>query len=238
MLSYRLAQSRWQLWLRQPVSLHIDEVVSPIPLRELDTGLKGFYPFDDAHPLTLTHVRLNTLGGKVRLTPRRLPQHAPAVLKVEGVEMSELITALNPKQFALSWRVSGELPLLLDDPTQVIPRGWLASDNLMTLRLDPQFADALSQRDIATAAAAVDWLRYMEISNLRAGLHLSRAGDLTLNADIAGTGAHASARRTVRLHYTHRENIWQLWRSLRFGERVEQLLEKQAAAAMPAEEEP
>lgn len=234
-LSYRLAQSRWQLGIRQPVSLHIDEMVSPIPLRELDTGLKGFYPYDDAHPLTLTHVRLNALGGKVTLTPLRFPQHAPAVLKVQGVEMSELITALKPKQFALSGRVSGELPLLLDDPTQVIPRGWIASDNLMTLRLDPQFADALAQRDIA---AAVDWLRYMEISNLRAGLHLSRAGDLTLNADIAGTGAHASTRRAVRLHYTHRENIWQLWRSLRFGDRVEQLLEKQAAAALPAEEEP
>ncbi|WP_050747634.1 intermembrane phospholipid transport protein YdbH family protein [Sodalis glossinidius] len=185
----------------------------------------------------MTHVRLNTLGGKVTLTPLRLPQHAPAVLKVQGVEMSELITALKPKQFALSGRVSGELPLLLDDPTQVIPRGWIVSDNLMTLRLDPQFADALAQRDIATAAA-VDWLRYMEISNLRAGLHLSRAGDLSLNADIAGTGAHASARRAVRLHYTHRKNIWQLWRSLRFGDRVEQLLEKQAAAALPAEEEP
>lgn len=86
------------------------------------------------------------------------------------------------------------MPLLLEDATQVIPRGWIASDNLMTLRLDPQFADALADRDIATATA-VDWLRYMEISRLRATLNLSRAGDLTLNANIAGTGAHSSARR-------------------------------------------
>lgn len=236
-LSYRLAQSRWQLGIRQPAALHIDEIISPIALRDLDTGLKGFYPFDDDHALTLTHMTLKTLGGQVSLTPLRLPQHAPAVLKVKGVEMSELITALKPKQFAMSGRVSGELPLLLDDATQLIPRGWLASDNLMTLRLDPQFADALAARDVATAAA-VDWLRYMEISRLRATLNLRRAGDLTLDANIAGTGAHASARRAVRLNYSHQENIWQLWRSLRFGGRVEQLLEKQAAAEAPAEGEP
>lgn len=236
-LSYRLAQSRLQLGIRQPAVLHIDEIISPIALRELDTGLKGFYPFDDDHPLTLTHMTLQTLGGQVSLTPLRLPQHVPAVLKVQGVEMSELITALKPKQFAISGRVSGELPLLLDDATQLIPRGWITSDNLMTLRLDPQFADALAARDFATAAA-VDWLRYMEISRLRATLNLRRAGDLTLNANIAGTGAHASARRAVHLNYSHQENIWQLWRSLRFGGRVEQLLEQQAAAEAPAEGEP
>ncbi|MFT4466126.1 MAG: YdbH domain-containing protein [Sodalis sp. (in: enterobacteria)] len=84
--------------------MHIDEIISPIALRELDTGLKGFYPFDDVHPLTLTHVTLKTLGGQVSLTPLRLPQHAPAVLKVQSVEMSELITALKPKQFAMSGR--------------------------------------------------------------------------------------------------------------------------------------
>ncbi|WP_148203498.1 hypothetical protein [Sodalis glossinidius] len=33
-LSYRLAQSRWQLGIRQPIALHIDEIVSPIPLRD------------------------------------------------------------------------------------------------------------------------------------------------------------------------------------------------------------
>ncbi|WP_158382396.1 intermembrane phospholipid transport protein YdbH family protein [Candidatus Sodalis pierantonius] len=101
--------------------MHIDEIIFPIALCELDTGLKGFYPFDDDHPLTLTHMTLKTLGGQVSLTPLRLPQHAPAVLKVQGVEMSELITALKPKQFAMSGRVSGELPLLLDDASQLIP---------------------------------------------------------------------------------------------------------------------
>ena len=45
----------------------------------------------------------------------RMPQHDPALLRVDNISSSELISAINPKQFALSGPISGALPFWLDN---------------------------------------------------------------------------------------------------------------------------
>ncbi|HEY0208130.1 YdbH family protein [Acerihabitans sp.] len=229
-LSYRLQDNRWQLGVKQPVSLRIDSIITPVVLKNLAIGLQGYYPYDKRRPLTLTGVDVDALGGRIHLTPLSLPQRDAAVLSVKSIEMSELITALKPKQFAVSGRVSGELPLHFNDPAGYVRRGWVAGDGTMALRLDKQFADAIGSRNLATGAA-INWLRYMEISRLRADVNVSRDGELDLLAHFIGTNPQINARREVRLNYHHQENIFMLWRSLRFGPNVEQALEKQATAA-------
>ncbi|TCL02523.1 YdbH family protein [Sodalis ligni] len=227
-LSYRLQDQRWLLGVKQPVTLNIDKVVTPINLDHLALGLQGYYPYDERRPLTLTQAAVDTLGGSIRLSPLRLPQREAAVLSLKSIEMSELITVLNTRQFAVSGRVSGELPLNFADPAGYIRHGWLANDDNMTLRLDKQFADQLGSSNLATRAA-IDWLRYMEITRTRAEVDLDRSGNLLLLAHITGTNSQINAQREVRLNYRHQENLFQLWRSLRFGTQVEQTLEKQAA---------
>ncbi|WP_413722815.1 YdbH family protein [Sodalis sp. RH24] len=226
-LSYRLQDQRWQLGVKQPVSLRVATIITPVTLNNLAIGLQGYYPYDERRPLTLTGVDVDALGGKIHLTPLSLPQRDAAVLSVKSIEMSELITALKPKQFALSGRVSGELPLHFSDRAGYIRRGWVAGDNRMALRLDKQFADAIGSRNLATGAA-INWLRYMEISRLRADVNVNRDGELDLLAHFIGTNPQINAQREVRLNYHHQENIFMLWRSLRFGTNVEQALEKQA----------
>ncbi len=225
-LSYRLREQRWLLGVKQPIALHIDRVETPVMLTNLAVGVRGYYPYDDHWPLTLTGMNMETLGGSVYLTPLRLPQRDAALLKVKSIEMSQLITALKPKQFAVSGRVSGELPLQLEDPRGYIRRGWIASDSVMALRLDEQFANAIASRNLATGAA-INWLRYMEITRLRAELNVDRAGEMDMLAHIIGTNPRINAQREVRFNYRQQQNIFQLWRSLRFGANVEQTLEKQ-----------
>lgn len=229
-LSYRLQDQRWQLGVKQPISLRINTLVTPVVLNNLAVGLQGYYPYDERRPLTLTGVDVDALGGKIHLTPLSLPQRDAALLSVKSIEMSELITALKPKQFALSGRVSGELPLNFNDPTGYIRRGWVAGDSTMALRLDKQFADAIGSRNLATGAA-INWLRYLEINRLRADVNVSRDGELDLLAHFIGANPQINAQREVRLNYHHQENIFMLWRSLRFGNNVEQALEKRAATA-------
>ncbi|WP_413738826.1 YdbH domain-containing protein [Sodalis sp. RH21] len=226
-LSYRLQDQRWLLGVKQPISLRIDSVATPVALNNLVVGLRGYYPYDQRRPLTLTGVDVDTLGGSIHLTPLSLPQRDAAVLKVDSIEMSQLITALKPKQFAISGRVSGELPLHFDDARGYIRHGWIANDSVMALRLDKQFADAIGSRNLATGAA-IGWLRYMEITRLRADVDVGREGEMVMLAHIIGTNPQINAQREVRLNYRHEENIFQLWRSLRFGTNVEQVLEKQA----------
>ncbi len=56
----------------------------------------------------------------------------------------------------------------------------------MTLRLDKDTADALVA-DNVSAGAAINWLRYMEISRSWTQINLDNLGVLTLKASINGT---------------------------------------------------
>ena len=114
---------------------------------------------------------MDMLNGHISLSALRLPQHDATVLKLDKVDLSALFTALKPKQFAMSGRVDGELPLFLNHPEMAGAE-----------RLDRQrrHADAAAgqrhgrrhqQQQLATGAA-IDWLRYMEINRSHARVDL------------------------------------------------------------------
>jgi hypothetical protein len=95
----------------------------------------------------------------------------------------------------------------------IIHDGWLRNDGPMTLRLDKDTADALVA-DNVSAGAAINWLRYMEISRSWTRINLDNLGVLTLKATINGTSRVDGKSSTVHLNYAHEENIFDLWRSL------------------------
>ena len=97
----------------------------------------------------------------------------------------------------------------------------------MTLRLDKDTADALVA-DNVSAGAAINWLRYMEISHSWTRINLDNLGVLTLKATINGTSRVDGKSSTVHLNYAHEENIFDLWRSLRFGDNLQAWLEQNA----------
>ncbi|WP_348235211.1 intermembrane phospholipid transport protein YdbH family protein, partial [Salmonella enterica] len=65
----------------------------------------------------------------------------PALLRVQKISSSELISAINPKQIAKSGPVSGALPLWLNKEKWIIKDGWLKNPGPMTLRIDKVTAD-------------------------------------------------------------------------------------------------
>lgn len=75
--------------------------------RNITADLQGDYPRTEDNPLLLTNVKVETLGGKITMQQLRMPQHDPALLRVDNISSSELISAVNPKQFAMSGPVSG-----------------------------------------------------------------------------------------------------------------------------------
>lgn len=97
----------------------------------------------------------------------------------------------------------------------------------MTLRVDKDMADAIVDDNIA-AGAAINWLRYMEISRSWTKINLDNLGMLTLDARISGTSRVDGKSNTVHLNYTHQENVFDLWRSLRFGDNLQSWLEQHA----------
>ncbi|MFP2424071.1 YdbH family protein [Pseudescherichia vulneris] len=231
-LPFRFSEGVWQLGTRGPVSLRIGEIVNQVTAQNFTADLQGSYPWSESNPLLLSDVNVDILGGKLSMLQLRMPQHDPALLRVQNISSSELISAVNPKQFTMSGPVSGALPLWLDNEKWIIKDGWLMNPGPMTLRLDKDTADAVVE-DNMVAGAAINWLRYMEISRSWTKINLDNLGLLTLQSTVTGTGRVDGKSSTVNLNYTHQENVFDLWRSLRFGDNLQAWLEQNAVLSGP-----
>ena len=227
-LPFRFSHSTWQLGTDGPVTLRIAEVKNQVTSTHITADLEGWYPWSEAQPLMLSNVNVDILGGKLRVQQLRLPQRDVALLRLENISSSELVSAVNPKQFAMSGRVNGALPLWLNHPQWIIKDGWLTNPGPLTLRLDKDMADAIVKNNIA-AGVAVNWLRYMEISHSWTHINLDNLGVLTFQANVQGMSQVEGKRHAVRLNYSHQENLFTLWRSLRFGDNLQTWLEQNAA---------
>lgn len=227
-LPFRYRNAAWQLGTRRPVSLRIGEIVNQVTAKNITADLQGAWPWSEENPLILSDVSVDVLGGKVTMQQLRMPQHDPALVRINHISSSELISAVNPKQFALSGPFDGALPLWLDNPQWIIKDGWLHNPGPMTLRIDKDTADAVVNDNMA-AGAAINWLRYMEISRSWTKIDLDNLGVLKMQATIRGTSYVEGKSSTVNLNYTHEENVFTLWRSLRFGDNLQSWLEQHAA---------
>ena len=233
-LPFRLKAHQWYFGARGPVSLRIKEIKNQFAMQNITADLQGNYPWSEQQPLTLSNVSVDVLGGQLSMAQLALPQHQAATVRLQGLELSELITAIKPKQIAMSGRINGALPLWLNHSQWLVKDGWIANSGNLTLRLDKQMADAIASNNLA-AGAAIDWLRYMEISRSWATINLDNLGELTMNAQVDGSSRFRDKNQRVALNYTQRENLFQLWRSLRFGDNLQSWVEEKAT--LPSQKE-
>ncbi|WP_034946535.1 YdbH family protein [Erwinia oleae] len=226
-LPFRLKAHQWYFGAKGPVSLRIKEIKNQFALHNITADLQGWYPWRARQPLRLSNVAVDVLGGKISMESLQMPQTEAAMLRLSNIDLSEVVAAVKPKQIAMSGKINGALPLWLNHSQWLVKEGWLANSGPLTIRLDKDFADALSQNSIA-AGAALDWLRYMEISRSWATLDLDNLGGLTMKAQVEGTSRFSDKNQRVSLNYTQQENLFQLWRSLRFGDNLQSWVEDNA----------
>ncbi|GAB1438913.1 YdbH family protein [Providencia sp.] len=224
-LPWRLKQSTWTFGEKTPVALRIKRLNNLFELTNIKADLSGTYPPTDATPLKLTNVGFNMLNGEVSMDLLRWPQIEPATIKLKQIELSRLFTILKVSQFAVSGKVDGELPFYLSNPEWIVKNGWMENSGPLTLRLDSQFVDSIRE-DNLSAGSALGWLQYLEIKRSRTDVNLTNLGLLTMKTIIEGYNTQEKKKREVHLNYQHEENIFQLWRSLRFGNSLEEWLEK------------
>ncbi|HGJ5892004.1 MAG TPA: YdbH family protein [Arsenophonus apicola] len=225
-LPWRLQNSRWQLGTKSPVKIRIKQINSLFNMRNVAADLNGYYPATAQFPLVLRAVNIDLLGGSVRLAKLRWPQTTPATLTIDRIDLSQLLTRLRTtSQVAMSGKISGQLPFFLDNPDWIVKEGWLANSGNITLRLGKELVDSIGENNLS-ARVAMAWLRYLEINRSHAKISLSNLGDININAQIYGFNPLESKNRQVHLNYYHQENIFQLWRSLQFGNNLGDWLEK------------
>jgi pterin-4a-carbinolamine dehydratase len=61
---------------------------------------------------------------------------------------------------------------------------------------------------------------------MQAQVNLDNLGELTMSSHVMGANTSDKKDREVILNYTHQENIYQLWRSLRFGDNLQEMLQQ------------
>ncbi|MCS3429733.1 YdbH family protein [Klebsiella sp. BIGb0407] len=227
-LPFRYQDSRWHLGTRGPVSLRIAEVRNQFTVKNITADLQGWYPWDEQKPLNLSDVSADLLGGKVVMQQLRMPQKDAALIRLQNLSSSELVNAINPKQFTFSGRFDGGLPLWLNHPKWIVKDGWLRSPGSMTFRMDNDMADAIVANNLV-AGMAIDWIRYLEITHSWASVSLDNLGEMDMSASVTGVSRNNGKTSTVKLNYRHQENLFSLWRSLRFGENLQTWLQENAA---------
>ena len=233
-LPFRLKAHQWYFGAKGPVSLRIKEVKNQFALKDITADLQGWYPWNAREPLRLSNVSVDVLGGQLRMESLQMPQTEAATLRLRNISMSELVTAVKPKQIAMSGHINGALPLWLTNSRWLIKDGWIANNGPLTVRLDKDFADAIASNNIA-AGVAMDWLRYMEISRSWATIDIDNLGAMTMEAQVNGTSRFSDKNQRVSLNYTQQENLFQLWRSLRFGDNLQSWVEQNAT--LPTQKE-
>ncbi|EEG83082.1 hypothetical protein PROPEN_03846 [Proteus penneri ATCC 35198] len=224
-LPWRLNGDEWQLGVKEPVQLRIKHVNNLFEMTDITADLQGFYPATESKPLVLSNVNVAMLDGTLSLAKLVIPQHDAAIISIDNIQLSHLFTLLKVTQFAASGKVSGEFPFFINNNQWIIKDGWLANSSYLTLRLDKDFVDSIDDNNMS-AGVAMAWLRYLEISRSWTRVNLSNLGELVLEAEIQGTNPLEDKRRQVNFNYRHEENVFQLWRSLRFGSQLEEWLEK------------
>lgn len=224
-LPWRLNGDEWQLGVKQPVQLRIKRVNNLFEMTDITADLQGFYPTTENKPLVLSNVNVAMLDGTISLAKLTIPQHEAAIISLDNIQLSHLFTLLKVTQFAASGKVSGEFPFFINNNQWIIKDGWLANSSYLTLRLDKDFVDSIDDNNMS-AGIAMAWLRYLEINRSWTRVNLSNLGELILEAEIQGTNPLEDKRRQVNFNYRHEENVFQLWRSLRFGSQLEEWLEK------------
>lgn len=227
-MPFRFSDATWHLGTRGPVTLRIGEVKNQVIAQNITADLEGWYPWSEDRPLALSDVSVDILGGKILMQQLRMPQRDAALLRLQNISSSQLVSAVNPKQFTLSGPISGALPLWLNHPQWIIKDGWLTNPGALTFRMDKDMADAIVANNMA-AGAAINWLRYMEISRSWTRINLDNLGEVTMSASVTGISHVEDKKNTVHLNYTHQENLFTLWRSLRFGDNLQTWLEENAA---------
>ncbi|ADP12644.1 hypothetical protein EJP617_29630 [Erwinia sp. Ejp617] len=233
-LPFRLQAQRWYFGMHGPVALRIKEISNQFVMQNITADVQGWYPWSSAKPLRLSNVGTDVLGGQLHMANLQMPQTQPATVQIKHINMSELISALKLKQIAMSGTIDGALPLWLTHSQWLVKGGRVANSGTLTVRMDKAMADAISSNNVA-AGAALDWMRYMEISRSWATVDIDNLGWMSMAAKIEGSSRFSNRNQRVSLHYTQRENLFQLWRSLRFGNNLQYWVEENATLPLHKE---
>jgi hypothetical protein len=180
-------------------------------------------PMDSA--VEVSDLQLAAFGGRVRVEPfslRSSDSSHTLIVKVEELDLAELLTVQEFKAVVLTGRINGSFPITMG------PDG-IRIDGGRIVGMEPggviryargSSAEPVSAMDIATQA-----LSNFEYDSLTSDVSYLENGDLVLKMQLRGRNPDMEGGRPIVLNLGVENNIPQMLRSLQASRSIEDILE-------------
>ncbi|MBU58886.1 MAG: hypothetical protein CL543_08395 [Alcanivorax sp.] len=197
--------------------------VTPLTLASLDVGVPitdlRLDLDSDLSTWTVRRAHARVLGGEIRTPRLTWPSPAWQPVVITQIELSRVAALQGEPAVALSGRVGGYVPLRLLHDSIAVRQGRLANETPLSLAILPSSgAQAMAQSNRAVSLA-LDALNPLRIQQFQAGVDMAADGWLDAAVRIQGVNPQRNGLPVV-FNYTHKENVLELLRSLRIGDRI------------------
>ncbi|HEX5677543.1 MAG TPA: YdbH domain-containing protein [Alcanivorax sp.] len=197
--------------------------LAPLTLATLDVGVPvtevRMGVDTDLDQWRFQDISAQVLGGEIR-APRLVwpsPVWQPVVLT--GIELSQLAALQGKAVVSLTGEVGGYIPLRLGRDSVAVRNGRLANETPLSLALLPAAGTQAMAESNRAVSIALEALNPLRVEHLSAEVDMAADGWLDAAVHIRGRNPQRNGLPVV-FNYTHKENVLELLRSLRIGERI------------------
>lgn len=196
---------------------------APLTLSNLDVGVPvtevSMAVDTDLEQWRFQEISARVLGGEVR-APRLLwPSQDWQPVVLTGIELNQLAALQNKAVVSLTGEVGGYIPLRLTRDSVAVRDGRLANETPLSLALLPAAGTQAMAESNRAVSIALEALNPLRVERFSAEVDMAADGWLDAAVHIRGTNPQRNGLPVV-FNYTHKENVLELLRSLRIGERI------------------
>lgn len=201
--------------------------IGPITLAELDVGTPvrnvRMAVQSDLATWHFADVYADVLGGTMRAPTLQWPSPQYQRVTTSGIDLAEMAALQNDPNptVRLAGRVGGYLPLQLLKDSLALQGGVISNEGPLSLKVLPSAGVSAMGQSNRAVQLALDTLSNLAINDFKARLDMQADGWLDAAATIKGQNPQQNNLPVV-LNYTHRENVLELFRSLRIGDEISQ----------------
>ncbi|TNH03402.1 YdbH family protein [Testudinibacter sp. TR-2022] len=221
-LPYRYQDQHFQLGVKQPVEVKIAQLDNGVRLNDVSLQLQGYYPYNRQSPLSLTRLNLKLLGGELNVDKFSLPQRNPAYLRLNGIELAEILQLMQYNQLEMRGKVNAKLPFWIENSDCIICDGVIEQGNDWRIHLSDELIRKIEQGGGITERILTNLMETMDVYDSNIKVNLLTDGTGLMNAKIKANNA---LQNPIFLNYNHKENAFDLWDSINFGSELQQQLE-------------
>lgn len=222
-IPYRYQQQSILLGANQPLTVSIERIdYNNILFENLAVKVQGHYPWHRRSPLRLEALSLNLFDGELSVNQFLLPQTKPAYLVLKDIDLARVIEALHYEQAQLTGKLKAKFPFWIENSSCIICHGIIEQQNQWRVKLSEKLVEQLRRKGGMTENILLNLLATLYIDDSSMTIDLSQQGEMRLDAKLK---AHNDTENKINLNYNHKENFFDLWRSIAFGSKLKQNLE-------------